>query len=102
MAAKNKEHRAPRDALSAYWPQFRGRVAERWSRLGEDWLGDVDGRRDRLAEQLREVYGISEAEANRQVDDFVETYWGAISAAGMSNNGIIANSGSGGGGKTRR
>lgn len=73
-----------RERLQTWWPEFRGRVQERWSRLNDEWLDEVDGRHDRLAERLREAYGVSEAEADRQIDDFVETHWNALSARRMS------------------
>lgn len=72
----NENHN--RDRLQARWPQLRGHVQERWSRLTDTWLNEVDGDYDRLTERLREVYGVSEQEATRQVDDFVETHWGAF------------------------
>lgn len=75
------------DVMRTYWPELRGRVQEQWSRLTDDWLGEVDGRHDRLAEKLREAYGVSEAEANRQVDDFIDMHWNAISARAASPSG---------------
>ncbi len=75
------------ERLRTWWPELRGRVQERWSRLNDEWLDEVDGRQDRLAERLREAYGVSEDEARRQVDDFVETHWSAISARSMPSTG---------------
>lgn len=80
----NRDASNSSERLRTWWPELRGRVHERWSRLNDEWLDEVDGRRDRLAEKLRDAYGVSEAEANRQVDDFVETHWNALSAKGMS------------------
>lgn len=76
------------ELFAKYWPELRGRVQENWSRLTNDWLDDIDGRQARLAEKLRDAYGISEQEANRQVDDFVATHWGAMSAGNMSPGSI--------------
>lgn len=95
-----KQPRRPPDALRTYWPEFRGRVQERWSRVTDEWLDEVDGRRDRLAEKLREAYGVSEEEANRQVDDFVETHWAALSAGAPSPGGIRTGGPAQGGGVT--
>lgn len=68
----------PADAFERCWPELRDRVQERWSLVTNDRLEDIDGRPRRLAEQLREAYGVSAAEANRQVKDFVETHWRAM------------------------
>lgn len=73
------------ERLRTWWPELRGRVQERWSRLSDEWLDEVDGRRDRLSERLRDAYGVSEEEANRQVDDFIDTHWNALSANSMAN-----------------
>ncbi|HEX7047920.1 MAG TPA: hypothetical protein VF275_10170 [Gammaproteobacteria bacterium] len=73
-----------RERLRTYWPELRGRVQERWSRLDDERLAEVDGEYDRLAEKLRDAYGVSDDEANRQVDDFVETHWGAMSAGNLT------------------
>lgn len=73
-----------RERLRTYWPELRGRVQERWSRLNDEWLDEVNGRYDHLAGKLRDAYGVSDQEANRQVDDFVETHWGALSAGNLT------------------
>lgn len=73
-----------RERLRTYWPELRGRVQERWSRLNNEWLDEVDGRYEHLAGKLRDAYGVSDQEANRQVDDFVETHWGALSAGNLT------------------
>jgi len=80
----------PPDALRTWWPELRGRVPERWSRLTNEWLGEVEGRQERLAEKLRDAYGISEAEATRQVEDFLETHWNALSARHLTPSGTTA------------
>lgn len=83
---RDGQPRAPdsRERLRTWWPELRGHVQQRWSRLNDEWLDEVDGRHDRLAERLREAYGVSETEADRQIDDFVETHWNALSARRMS------------------
>lgn len=83
------------EAFAKYWPELRGRVQENWSRLTNDWLDDVDGRQARLAEKLRDAYGISEQEANRQVDDFVATHWDAMSGGKMSPRSVGAGNAAG-------
>lgn len=92
----------PPDTFERYWPELRGRVQERWSLLTNDRLEDIDGRQRRLAERLREAYGVSEAEASRQVDDFVETHWGAIGAGNLTPTSVSTSDSAGalGGGNT--
>lgn len=73
-----------RERLRTHWPELRGRAQERWSRLNDEWLDEVNGRYDQLAGKLREAYGVTDQEANRQVDDFVETHWAALSTGNMT------------------
>ena len=100
MAEEKGRQSAPRNALERMWPELRDRVGERWSRLNDEWLGEVDGRRDRLAERLRDAYGIDEAEANRQVADFVETHWAALSAGKLTSTSISTSDSAGARGDT--
>jgi len=55
------------DRISGNWAWWRGRVQERWSRLTADHLDLIAGRREHLAGRIQEVYGLSSAEAERQL-----------------------------------
>jgi uncharacterized protein YjbJ (UPF0337 family) len=55
------------DRMSANWAHWRGRVHERWSRLTDADLMAIAGNRDRLADRIRESYGLTPAEAQRQL-----------------------------------
>lgn len=68
------------------WPNAQLRLRERWSRLDEAALEDTGGNRVRLVEKLRDAYGFSKQEAERQIDDFVETTWGGLSAGKLAPN----------------
>lgn len=58
------------------WPNAKLRASERWSRLDARALDEIDGARERLAEELRDVYGFSHDEANEQIDEFADSHWG--------------------------
>jgi uncharacterized protein YjbJ (UPF0337 family) len=58
------------------WEQFRGnwlrmkvKVKERWGRLTDEELAQIGGRRDPLLNKLLEKYGLSQAEAERQLSE---------------------------------
>ena len=55
------------DRISGNWTQWKGRVQERWGKLTDDHLDVVAGRRDQLAGRIREVYGLTKEEAERQL-----------------------------------
>jgi len=58
------------EALKGNWAQLRGRVRMQWGKLTDDQLDVIEGRREVLLGQLQETYGISAAEADRQVADW--------------------------------
>jgi uncharacterized protein YjbJ (UPF0337 family) len=58
------------DRIEGNWKQFKGKAKERWSRLTDDELEIIAGRRDQLLGTLQEQYGIDKDEAEAQVRDF--------------------------------
>ena len=71
------------DVIESNWKQFTGLVKEQWSQLSDDHLREIAGRRDRLAAQIEETYGVSKDEAEKQVQSFEAsniTYRGALQA----------------------
>ena len=53
------------------WTQMKGKVKEKWGKLTNDELDQIEGRRDQLIGKVRKAYDISEEEAERQVDSFM-------------------------------
>ena len=60
-----------RDRLEGKWKQFTGRMRERWGRLTDDRLSVVAGEHDQLAGRYQEQYGITKAEGERQMREFL-------------------------------
>jgi uncharacterized protein YjbJ (UPF0337 family) len=58
------------DRIEADWERFRHAAKRRWDRLGEQQLHAIRGRRFLLAARMREAYGISSEEAERQIADW--------------------------------
>ena len=61
------------DIFKGKWKQLRGQVKEKWGKLTDDQLDQVDGRMDILAGKLQEKYGYSREEAERELNDFART-----------------------------
>ena len=55
-------------SIQENWGEFRDAASERWADLTEDDLDDIDGEREELVDKVQEYYGVSEEEAERQVD----------------------------------
>jgi hypothetical protein len=53
--------------IEADWTRFRHAAKRRWDRLGEQQLSAISGRRYLLVARVRDAYGISQTESERQV-----------------------------------
>ena len=62
-----------KNILEGKWLQLRGVIREKWGQLTDDELDQIAGKRDKLAGVLQEKYGYAQAEAEQQIDDFLET-----------------------------
>jgi uncharacterized protein YjbJ (UPF0337 family) len=60
------------DIVAGDWNRTKGKIKEQWSKLTNDQLDMVSGRRDELVDKIQESYGVAKYEAERQVKD-----WGA-------------------------
>ncbi len=60
------------DVIEGNWKQVKAKVKQHWSKLTNDQLDVVCGKRDQLVDKIQECYGIPRDEAEREV-----TYWEA-------------------------
>ncbi|AMC33214.1 CsbD family protein [Iodobacter arcticus] len=58
------------DIVEGNWKQFKGKVKEQWGDLTDDHLDVIAGKRDKLAGQIQESYGITKDEAELQITKF--------------------------------
>jgi uncharacterized protein YjbJ (UPF0337 family) len=58
------------DRVQGNWKHLKGSVREKWSKLTDDHLNAINGRREILAGKLQEAYGIGKEEAERQIGDW--------------------------------
>ena len=61
------------DQIEGNWKQLRGKVQQQWGHLTNDDLDVVEGRRDELVGKIQERYGVAKEEAERQVDDWMNS-----------------------------
>lgn len=62
-----------KDIIEGNWKEIKGRAKEQWGKLTDDQLDVIAGRRDQLAGEIQQAYGISKDEAEKQIKDFEET-----------------------------
>jgi uncharacterized protein YjbJ (UPF0337 family) len=53
--------------IEADWQRFKHAAKRRWDRLGEQQLNAIGGRRHLLAARIRDVYGMSDSESEREI-----------------------------------
>lgn len=52
------------------WKEVKGQVKGRWGRLTDDDLTAIAGDHERLLGRLQRRYGLTQEEAQRQIDEF--------------------------------
>ena len=61
-----------RSDVAANWTGFRVRVKEQWGKLTEGHLDLIAGNRERLIGRIREVYGISQEQTEKQLSAWLK------------------------------
>ncbi len=59
-----------KDIIEGNWKEFKGKVKAHWGKLTDDRLDVIDGKRDQLAGEIQQAYGVSKDEAEEQIKDF--------------------------------
>jgi uncharacterized protein YjbJ (UPF0337 family) len=52
------------------WHQFKGRVRARWMKMNDEQLALIAGDRAALLNSIQSVYGLTRAEAEREIRAF--------------------------------
>jgi len=59
-----------RDTLQGQWTQLKGLAREKWGKLTNDDIEQIQGQSEQLVGKIQERYGIERDEAQRQVDEW--------------------------------
>lgn len=62
-----------KDTMEGNWTELKGKVKQKWGKLTDDKLDQVNGKRDQLSGEIQQAYGVSRDEADKQVKDFEES-----------------------------
>jgi uncharacterized protein YjbJ (UPF0337 family) len=60
------------DIIQGNWKELKGKAKVQWGKLTDDRLDMIDGKREQLAGEIQEAYGVSREEADKQVKEFEE------------------------------
>ncbi|MFP3853235.1 MAG: CsbD family protein [Anaerolineales bacterium] len=61
-----------KDVLKGNWKQLKGEVKKQWGKLTDDDLAKIEGNFDELVGTVQERYGYERAQAEREVEDYLE------------------------------
>jgi uncharacterized protein YjbJ (UPF0337 family) len=69
-----KEVRMNEDTLKGQWTQLKGKVREKWGKLTNDDIEQIQGKGQQLVGKIQERYGIARDEAQRQYDEWLKQH----------------------------
>ena len=58
------------EEMRGKWNQFKGSVKQKWGKLTDDDLTQIEGDRDRLIGKIQERYGITKEKAQQELDNW--------------------------------
>lgn len=60
-----------RDVVKGKWSQFKGDLKQKWGKLTDDDLMQIEGSYDKLTGKLQERYGWSKADAEQKLNQYI-------------------------------
>lgn len=60
------------DTIQGQWKQFTGKAKERWGKLTDNEITEINGRREQLEGKLQERYGYTKEQVKKEVDDWLD------------------------------
>jgi uncharacterized protein YjbJ (UPF0337 family) len=64
------EDRVDWNRVEGNWKQITGKVKEKWGKLTDDDLANINGKREQLEGKIQERYGIARDKVRKDVDDW--------------------------------
>lgn len=63
-----------KDQLEGNWKQLKGRAKEKWGKLTDDDLDEIQGRQQILVGKIQEKYGQDRETASKEVDSWMSEH----------------------------
>lgn len=62
-----------KDLFEGKWHEFSGKVKEKWGKLTDNELKQINGKREFLVGKLQTHYGLAKEKAEKELSDFEKT-----------------------------
>jgi uncharacterized protein YjbJ (UPF0337 family) len=59
-----------KNTLKGEWSVIKGKVKQKWGKLTDDDLLEINGQRDQLVGKLQKRYGLAREKAEKELTDF--------------------------------
>lgn len=63
-----------KDILKGKWKEMKGAIKEKWGKLTDDDLTEMEGKEEKLLGFLQKRYGYTEDKAKKEYNDFIDRY----------------------------
>ena len=63
-----------KDVLKGKWKEMKGAIKEKWGKLTDDELTEMEGKEEKLLGLLQKRYGYTEDKARKEYNDFIDRY----------------------------
>jgi uncharacterized protein YjbJ (UPF0337 family) len=64
------------DVLKGKWKEIKGGLKEKWGKLTDDDLTEVEGQKEKLLGILQKRYGYAKDKAEQEYNEFIVRYKG--------------------------
>ena len=61
------------DEVKGDWKQFAGKAKSKWGKLTDDDMTQIGGKKDELLGKLQSHYGHTKEEAEKNLDEFINS-----------------------------
>lgn len=62
-----------KDIIEGKWKQIKGDVQQKWAKLTDDDLEQIDGSREKFLGKIQETYGVARKDAEEQLQAFEDS-----------------------------
>jgi uncharacterized protein YjbJ (UPF0337 family) len=59
--------------IEGNWKQAKGQIKEKWGKLTDDDIAQINGQREQLEGKIQERYGLAKDGARKDIDDWLKS-----------------------------